>query len=244
MKKILFMLPICAALAGCSSPPPPVYKPLDYSYLPPILLKVATMNVVTNYVPTPSQVTLADENPAPLASTLLAMLNERLKPSGVPGNGTVTIQSAYIDEVNGNLTGQITVDVNLASADGHSTGFTEASVSASQTAPDSGSQNDMRAALYDLTQRLMKSLNVQLQYQVQHNLPSWVSWTAAPGNAAATMGAADNAGAIQTAPLNAPGDTATPVATGVQATPVNMNPAVPNYLPGAGPAALAQGQAQ
>jgi hypothetical protein len=248
MKIFLFVLPLCA-LAGCSTPPAQTFQPLDYSYLPPIVLKVSSVNVMNNYVPTPSQATLAGENPAPPESTLLTMLNHRLVPSGQPGTGTVTVQTASIDQVGGNLTGQMVVDVNLASADGRATGFTEASVSASQTAPDSdASQGDMQAALYGLTKRMMDAMNVQLQYQIQHNLPSWVSWTATPGSVAPAATAAGGAstGVIQATPLTAPGG-ATPAATpaaSTPATPVNTNPAVPNYLPGAGPAALGQGQAQ
>ena len=40
------------ALAGCSSPPPVQnFPPLDYSYLPPLVLKVSNLTVVNNYVP-------------------------------------------------------------------------------------------------------------------------------------------------------------------------------------------------
>ncbi len=243
MKKFLFVLPLCA-LAGCSTPPAQTFQPLNYSYLPPIVLKVSSLNVVNNYVPTPSQATLAGKNPAPPSSTLQGVLNRRLVPSGQPGTGTVTIQTASIDQVGGNLIGQMTVDVNLASADGQATGFTEASVSASQTAPDSdATQDDMRAALYGMTKRMMDAMNVQLQYQIQHNLPNWVSWTATPGSAAPAASAAGGAstGVIQATPLTAPASTQT---ASTPATPANTNPAVPNYLPGAGPAALGQGQAQ
>lgn len=257
MKKLVFALPLLA-LASCGSPKPaPNFQALDYSYLPPILLKVAQVNVVNNYVPTPMQAQLAALDPAPPADTLVTMLKQRLQPSGQPGTATVTVQTAYVDNVNGNVTGSMVVDINLASADGRSTGFTEASVSATQTAPDSGKQDDARAALYALTKQMMTQMNVQLQYQIQKNLPSWISWT---NNGAAGAASGGNAGgAIQAAPLSALPGTATAPATGA-ATPaatapaasvsapaalaapvsgqINTNSAVPNYLPGAGPAAL------
>ncbi len=235
-KRLLAALPLCA-LAACSSSPAPSFAPLDYSYLRPIVLKVANLNVVDNYVPGPDEATLEGKDPAPPASTLTAMLQHRLQPSGEPGNGTVTIQVASITEANGNLNGAMTVDVNLTSADGHSTGFAEANVSASQTAPDSDNPADLQAALYQMTKRLMDQMNVQLPYQIMHNIPSWVVSTgpgAAMGAGAAPAGAAG--GAIEATPLTAPGGAAAPSAPVPAMAPATG--AAPTYLPGAGPAAL------
>lgn len=247
MKKLLSAVPLLALAACGATPPAPTFTPLDYSYLPPILLKVAQVNVVNAYVPTPSQVRMAGLDPAPPAQTLQAMLTHRLQPAGQPGTATVTIESAYVDQVNGTLVGQMTVDVNLTSANGLATGFTEASVSATQTTPQSDNVDDTRAALYSLTKRLMTQMNVQLQYQIQKNLPHWVSWTnaaAAGGVTSAASGAAG--GVVQAAPLAPPpGAASVPAATPASnAVPKSGagSQAVPDYLPGAGPAALATGQ--
>lgn len=259
MRKLVFALPLLALAACGTTPPVQTFTPLNYSYLPPILLKVSQINLTNSYVPTPSQVQTAAQDPAPPADTLLAMLRQRLQPAGQPGTGTVTVQTAYVDDVNGTLVGQMTVDINLASADGLSTGFTEASVSATETAPDSNDPSDMQAALYGLTKRLMTQMNVQLQYQIQKNMPNWISWTNSGGSPAASSGSMPGVG-VQSAPLTAPpGATTTvsgaspqPAAAQVQqpvAAPAasgqsggNVNTAVPSYLPGAGPAALNNGQ--
>ena len=75
------------------------------------------------------------------------------------------------------------MDVSVASPDGRSTGYAEASVTAARSAPDPNApQGDMQAALYSLTKQLMDDMNVQLQYQMQQNLSGWLSW-AAPGAA-------------------------------------------------------------
>jgi hypothetical protein len=247
--KFWFLTPFAAfALAGCSSPPPlQTFPTLDYSYLPPIVLKVASLNVVNNYVPTPSQATLIGQDPAPPATVLLTMLNHRIIASGAPGTGTVTIANASIDQIGNNLTGTMTVDINVSSPNGHSTGYAEATVSASRTAPATdASQNDMQAALYGLTKQLMTNMNVQLQYQIQHNLGSWLSWSGAPGSSAPAAGATPGLSGIQAIPLTAPAGSAP--ATGAPftapAAPANTTPAVPSYLPGAGPAALAPAAAQ
>jgi hypothetical protein len=246
MKKILRLLP-ALVLAGCSSSPPAQnFAPLDYSYLRPIIFKVANLNVVNNYTPGADEQPFIDNNPAPPAATLMTMLQNRMQPSGQPGSGTITVQQASITGSNGNLNGQMTVDINLTSADGHSTGFAEATVSRSETAPnDDPTSPEMRAALYQMTKDLMTAINVQLPYQIAHNIPNWVSWTSPPGALGSAPAAAS--GSIQAAPLGAPGaatGTTTPVPAGAPtplSAPVNSNSAVPNYLPGAGPAALGTG---
>jgi hypothetical protein len=236
------------ALASCSSPPPPEsFAPLNYSYLTPITFKVATLNVVNAYVPGADEATLNADNPAPPGATLMTMLNQRMQPSGQPGTGTITVQVASITEAGGTLSGQMTVDINLASADGRSTGFAEASVSASAAAPsdDDPSSNDMRTALYQLTKQLMDAINVQLPYSIAHNIPTWVDWTTQPAGAGALApGAGLTPGAIEATPLTGPpGSTAAPSASGAApipapVAPVNTNQAVPSYLPGAGPTSL------
>ncbi len=211
MNKVLALLSVLA-LTACASTPSPqaVFKPLDYSYLRPISFKVANLNVVNNYTPGPDETQLNANNPAPPAATLLTMLNQRMQPSGQPGNATITVQVASITQSGGMLNGQMTVDINLTSADGRSTGFAEASVSASQTAPDSDA--DTPAALYQMTGKLMDAINVQLPYQIAHNIPSWVAWTT-PG-AAAQPAAGAASGGIQATPLSAPGGAAASLPVG------------------------------
>lgn len=245
MKSWPFLLLAPAALTGCSSPPPQTFPPLDYAYLPPIVLKVANLNIVNTYVPGPGAATLIGQDPAPPATVLLDMLNHRLIASGAPGSGTVTIEQASVDQSGGSLVGTMTVDIQLQSADGRATGTTEVSVNASVPAPDpDASQNAVQAALYTLTKNMMEGtsttpgqpptngMNTQLQYQIQHNLGPWVQAAAVPG--AAPLAAGAGGGAIQAQPLTPPPSTGAPVPLPGQ----TINPAVPQYLPGAGPAAL------
>lgn len=219
---------VLAGLAGCSSPPPPQYfPPLTYSYLPPLVLKVATLNIVDDYVPSTDTVALLAQDPAPPAQTLLAMLRGRVVASGAPGTGTVTIQNASVHQVDGTLTGAMTVDVSVASADGRSTGYAEATVSASRSAPDSDDgPNAMPAALYGLTKQLMENMNVQLQYQMQHNLSGWLSWSPAAGSPVPGYAPAAAGGAIQATPLTAPPAEA-PEPAAAQAAPAAPGPAYP-----------------
>ena len=70
------------------------FPPLDYSYLPPLVLKVANVNIVNNYVPGPDTAALLAQDPEPPANALLGMLNHRVVASGAPGMGTVTVRTA------------------------------------------------------------------------------------------------------------------------------------------------------
>jgi hypothetical protein len=211
------------------------FPPLTYSYLPPLVLKVASLSVVDDYVPSPDTVALLAQDPAPPAETLLAMLRHRVVASGAPGTGTVTIQNASVHQVDSTLTGAMTVDVSVESPDGRSTGYAEATVSASRTAPDGDEGPDaLQAALYDLTKQLMEDMNVQLQYQMQHNLSGWLSWSPTPGSVSTGYAPAGAGGPIQAAPLASPGSVAAPAAPGYPAT-APASPA-PAYPPPAAPA--------
>lgn len=253
MKKPLALLCVLA-LAGCAAAPPQSFAPLDYSYLRPINFKVATLNIVNDYVPGADEAALNADNPAPPAATLLTMLNNRLQPNGQPGTGTVSVQAASITETGGTLNGRMTVDINLTNADGSATGFAEATVAASAPAPDGGpDSNQMRAALYNMTRQLMTAINVQLPYQIYHNLAGWVAWTTPRAGAAlAAPGTGEAPGAIQATPLGTPGSGTSPAPAGTapsvppsvplpmpdETPPLQPGQIVPNYLPGAGPAAL------
>jgi hypothetical protein len=226
-----------ASLAACSSTPPPqTFPPLDYSYLPPITLRVANVNVTNAYVPDPGAATLLGQDPEPPANALLQVLNQRLLPSGAPGTANATIETASIDQIGSNLTGTLTVQLNVATPDGRHTGYTEASVTQTDPAPDpTSSYNQVQAALYQLTKELMDQMNTQLQYQIQHNLSVWVvggagfnpNTNAAPGNGGPS-------GGIQAAPLG-------PVSAPSQAAPATTLPGgiSPTAIPPGPPIQLA-----
>ncbi len=197
------------SIAACGGGPPPapiVYKPIDFSYLPPLTLRVASVNVENTYVPGPDEATLIGEDPEAPANALSDLLSRRLVPSGAPGVANVTIETASLDEGGGNLTGTMAVRVDVASADGRRTGFTEASVSHSETAPDNNaSEEDVRAALYNMTKTLTEDLNDRLQYQLQHDLASWMVYGGGAGVAPVVSGEAGAAsGGIVATPLPGP----------------------------------------
>jgi hypothetical protein len=214
LRSFAFTALLTSLLTACSSSPPPppqVFAPLSYNYLPPILLTVSNITLQNDYVPDPAAATLNGENPSPLADTIMAMAQHRLVANGTPGTATFSIETASIEPVGDNYVGNVSVRLDVVSADGRKTGYTVASVNVTQTAPDSdASQNDVQAELYSITKQLMDRLNVQLQYQIQSNMGSWVTYAT---NAAVPSLNSAAPGGIQAAPLPAPGAPASATTT-------------------------------
>ncbi|MDE8342897.1 MAG: hypothetical protein POG24_03665 [Acidocella sp.] len=236
VKRLRFLLPSAAlVLSACGgdSTPPMTYAPLNYSYLPPIMLKVVNVNIQNNYVPDAAALALLAQDPETPADAMLAVARQRLVPNGTPGTATFTIENAAIEPENGNLVGSLTVRLDVVSADGRAKGYTEASVNHSETAPDSNDQGKMQAALYDITKHLMDAMNVELQYQMQHNLGSWIAYS----NSAAAAPVTSNggmAGAIVATPLAGPPSATSTVPAMTPPAPVGPNglaPGVHNMVP-------------
>lgn len=215
MRRIAFAGLLCVplALSACSSGPsaPTSFARLDYSYLPPITLKVASIQIRNDYRPGPDAekiIALAPEAPAEI---LQRMAHERLIANGSPGSASFVIHQASLNQVGDTLVGNMTVDLNVRTSSGQRVGYAEATVSRSETAPSNETPEHMRAALYDLTKQMMNSMNVELQYQIQKSLPDWLAY--APG--AAATGSANPppynpANGIQSQALSSPGSDSQP----------------------------------
>ncbi len=233
-KKLCFAAALTLLLAGCSSSPPPppqVFAPLTYNYLPPINLTVSNVIFTNSYVPDPPAATLISQDPAPPADTVMAMAQHRLVANGTPGTATFTLETASIEAVGDNYVGNISIRLDVVSADGRKTGYTTAAVSVTQPLPDSdATPNEVQGVLYSVTKQLMDQLNVQLQYQIQHNIGSWVSYNTNAATPALNSAGIGNGG-IQAAPLLAPGATPTTTTTTTTTTVVPS----PTTTPGSPP---------
>ena len=172
------LLAVPLSLAACSSGPPvPTnFPPLDYSYLPPITLKVASVQVRDEYLPGPGGAQLITEAPEAPATALARMARERLVANGSPGAAVFVIKRASLNQVGDNLDGTMMVELNMRASNGQRVGYADATVTRSTTAPSNESPDRMRAALYDLTKEMMADMNVELQYQIQKSLPDWLAY--------------------------------------------------------------------
>lgn len=176
------------ALSACSSGPPvpTTFARLDYSYLPPITLKVANVEIRNDYRPGPDAEQVIAQAPEAPADVLERMAHERLVANGSPGSAVFVIRQASLHQIGDTLVGNMTVDLNVRTSNGQRVGYAEASVSRSETAPSNETSARMRAALYDLTRQMMNSMNVELQYQIQKTLPDWLAYVPGAATGSAT----------------------------------------------------------
>jgi hypothetical protein len=225
LPRLFLLLPLglplgLAACGGGSAPPPLSFPPLSYSYLPPITLKVARIDVRDEYLPGPEAAQLISNDPEAPALALESMARARLVADGSPGAATFVVRRASLHEVNGMLEGAMDVQVNIRTSNGQRVAFAQASVSRSETAPPRNASPDrLHAALYNLTKDLMNDMNVQFQYQIQKSLSDWLAYPPnafAPNNGfgnASTMAPSLNPGnnsGIEAQPLNAPASSLAP----------------------------------
>ncbi len=188
--RLIVILALAAplGLAACASEPQvqTSFPELQYTYLPQITLKVASVEVRDEYLPGPDAAQLIATAPEAPAAVLERMAHERLIGDGSPGTATFTIKRASLDQVGDNLDGTMTVELSVSTSNGQRVGYADATISRSETAPTNESPDRMRAALYALTKRMMADMNVELQYQIQKSLPDWLAYNPTTGIAPAS----------------------------------------------------------
>ena len=146
------------------------FEPLRYDYLPPIRLNVAAISVEQRYVPASTGDDLTKLDPVAPADAIRAMAEDRLKPLGTTGRAVLAINDATVARAADGLEGSADVRLDIYGPSDERVAFADARVSA-RRAGDGGGQ---RRGLYELTKALVDQLNVELEYQVRHNLRDWV----------------------------------------------------------------------
>ena len=184
-RRLLLLAP--AAMAGCgddveNEPPPPRPRarpprpapeeqpPLRYSYLPPINLKVARLDIGTDFTAPDGDGEVSGSSSVRPEDALKTMARDRLKTSGGKGIATFQIQTASIARKGTVLSGVLAVRLDLRGGDNDATGFAEARVTANKTGPIA----DQRAAVYDMTKSMMDDMNVELEFQIRKELKAWL----------------------------------------------------------------------
>jgi len=162
-------------LGGCASEQPATqanYPPLDFSYLPPLALNVATLEVQTQYVPSgPPDV--SEYDPAPPVAALRLMATERLKPVGSAGRAVFSIDDAAMVRSGDTITGAFSVTLNIYTSAGVRAGFAQATVTRQLDIVG----GDLPGTLYTLTRQLMQQMNVEFEYRVRRSLHDWLMST-------------------------------------------------------------------
>ena len=225
-RRAVLLLPFLAL--GCSDEAGPEnFAPLSYSYLTPIRLNVASIEVDDRSPPSSG---LDTADPIRPADALKQMAADRLFADGSAGRAIFVIDQARLSRGDGGIDGTMAVHLDVfAGPGGERVGYAEARVVRRRSSTDDG--ENLRSVLYDFTVQMMNDMNVEFEYQVRRSLRDWVQTTSdtAPlpppvvaqplpgaGGAAAPAGSS-----VTPATVPAPGAVPTP---GVGAAPSATNP--------------------
>ena len=174
-RRLILSAPLLLAACGDDGPPR-TYGPLSYSYLTPLQLNVASVDIADLPSPGPLDAT----SPLPAAPSLRQMLQDRLSAAGSAGRAVVTIEDARIARGGGGLDGAMAVRLDIVAADGTRAGFAEARVARRAD----GVGRNLRGALYDMTKQMLDDMNVELEFQLRRSLRDYLqTTTTAPGPA-------------------------------------------------------------
>ena len=166
-------------LVGCADRPssPPVYPPLNYGYLGPIVLKTQSLAIEDHTQLNPVEGNIGYKSPIPPIQAVRHMANERLVAAGGANSDKVARfvidQASILHEPGGDLVGKVAVHLDILNPNGHCIAYVSAQ--AGQTLhPDPSLPVESPQNLYDVTRDMMKTLNVEFEYQVRHGLKKWL----------------------------------------------------------------------
>ena len=176
-RRTAMLLPLAAAclaaLAGCAeeTPPPAVFEPLTFDYLPKLRLNVSSIDIDNAWQPVTVPGATHVESLAPVqpVDALRLMGQQRLVPAGSNGHAVMVIEDASLLQLNGQYQGTFQVRLDMTNGDGSKSGFAKASVTATRTITDP-SPDAARVALYALVKQMMTDMNAEFEYQIRKSL--------------------------------------------------------------------------
>lgn len=170
---LVLFLPL--ALAGCGEGEAPQaetqsFSPLDFSYLLPLRLNVAAIDISDRYVPSGQPPDVSQFDPVQPVAALRLMAQQRLRADGTTGRAVFIVNDASITRIGDTITGTMSVELDIYTTPDVRAGFAQATV-VRQLA---GNVNDLAAGLYQLTRQIMDQMNIEFEYQVRHTLGAWL----------------------------------------------------------------------
>lgn len=172
-RRAVLLSALLAASCGSDEAPPPAVQlvaPLDFSYLLPLRLNVATVEIEQRYVPQGVPPDVSPLDPVQPVAALRTMAEQRLKADGASGRAVFVISDASLLRQGDTVTGTMSVELDIFGTTGTREGYAQATV-VRQLAGVSG---DLSAALNQFTGEMMKQMNVEFEYQVRHALSAWL----------------------------------------------------------------------
>jgi hypothetical protein len=226
-RRVALMLPLLVAACAAQPPPAHQYAPLDFGYLTPMRLNVASIEVEQNFVPSGLPPDVTQYDPINPLAVLKLMAEQRLQAVGATGRAVFIINDASVIGQGNTITGTFAVTLAVYDSAGERVGYAQATATRQMT----GFGEDLRGALYSLTTSLMQQMNVEFEYQVRRSLANWlVSASAVPPSVqqaplpAAPPSPAPGAPPARTAPVTPP-PAATPAPSTAAPSPPAAHPA-------------------
>jgi len=159
------LLPLLLAACGGETE----YPALHYSYLTPLRLNVATIEIQQRFVPSNVAPDVSQRDPVQPVQALRNMAEDRLQAFGSSGRAVFVIQNASLRRQGDTVYGDFDVEVDIYTQANVRTAYAEARVSATHT----GNASDPET-LYGMTKDMMNRMNVELEYQMRRSLGAWL----------------------------------------------------------------------
>ena len=168
---LLLALPAAAcAVAPDRSSTPQAYPPLDFSYLLPLRLNVASIEIAQRFVPSGQPPDVSALDPIQPVAALRQMAEQRLKADGTAGRAAFLINDASMLRLGDMLTSTMSVELDIIAPDNTRAGYAQATVVRQRT----GITGDLPAVLYQFTREMLDQMNIEFEYQVRRSLANWL----------------------------------------------------------------------
>lgn len=180
------------ALSACSSPPPPVQRlpEMSFLYKAPIRLNIARVEVVSEYSAPAQHPNIEYDMPVSPENAVRRWAQDRLKPVGKQGILRIVIKKASATEnalqTDLGFSGMFkkeqqarvdeTLEVTLQMLDDHQ--FTVADVTGksfrSRTEPEGQKLNERDQLLYDMTYDLVRGFDDEVDSNIRSGFANWI----------------------------------------------------------------------
>ncbi len=162
-------------LTACSHKDTMEYAPLTYDYLTPIFFNIEQIKIQDQSASNQYPRDISNLSPTPPALALNNMINNRFKPRGNSGIAVFTINRASLQESSDNAVyGQIDLTLSIYNKNNKKVGSIQVSTNHTYQTDHHKGNLDSRANLYDITQKMMQEVNVELEYQIRNHLEPWI----------------------------------------------------------------------
>ncbi len=201
-RRSALLLPLLAVACSGDEDAPRSFSLPSYSYLTPIRLNVANLEV-DDQTPPAGGNSIEGLSPLRPSDALKQMANDRLVAAGTAGRAVFVIDQASLQRMAGGIEGTMAIHLDVfAGPGGERAGYAEARVARRRTSTDTG--EDSRAVLYDFTVQMMNDMNVEFEFQVKRTLRDWLQETAGTAPPPAPVQAEDLSAPAKAAPAAAP----------------------------------------